>query len=75
MLKFTKGFIKNTNDKIATNYNIISDQQKMEEIKKRLHPDVTYNIDKNIDKKQEISDKNYKHNNIIGAMKNIDRKK
>ena len=71
MLRFTKGFIKNTNDKIATNYNIISDQQKIEEIKKRLHPDVTYDIEK----KKEINDKNYKYNNIIGAMKNIDRKK
>ena len=44
MLEFRKGFIKPNNTKIATPLNIKSDVEKIDEIKKRLHPNnMTYN--------------------------------
>ena len=43
MLNFTKGFIKKTDDKIVTNFKMKTDNDKIEDIKKRLHPDIKFN--------------------------------
>ena len=38
MLEWRKGFIKQNNTKLATPFKVKSDIEKIDEIKKRLHP-------------------------------------
>lgn len=38
MLSFSKGFKNNTSTRIATKYRVKSDVEKLDEIRKRLHP-------------------------------------
>lgn len=50
MLNFTKGFQKNITTKIVTKYSVKSDVEKLDEIRKRLHP-TNFNINNNSIKK------------------------
>ncbi len=50
MLNFTKGFQKNIATKIVTKYSVKSDVEKLDEIRKRLHP-TNFNINNNSIKK------------------------
>ena len=50
MLNFTKGFQKNIATKIVTKYSVKSDAEKLDEIRKRLHP-TNFNINNNSIKK------------------------
>lgn len=50
MLNFTKGFQKNIATKIVTKYSVKSDMEKLDEIRKRLHP-TNFNINNNSIKK------------------------
>ena len=38
MLKFTKGILPKQNSKIVTKYVVKTDIQKIEEVRKRMHP-------------------------------------
>ncbi len=62
MLRFSKGFDKTPSTKIATKYNVKSDVEKLDEIRKRLHP-TNFNTNNNSIKK--VNDmKNLKSNNF-----------
>lgn len=50
MLNFTKGFQKNIATKIVTKYSVKSDVEKLDEIRKRLHP-TNFNTNNNSIKK------------------------
>ena len=73
MLKFTKGFINDTNDKIATNYNKVNDVQKLDAIRKKLHPEV-YNTVEEKDKKNNVDIQVIDYQSRINAMKNINKR-
>ena len=71
MLKFTKGFINNTSDKIATSYNKVTELQKIEDIRKRLHPDIYKKVEEKEEQKIDAEIINYQSR--INAMKNINK--
>ena len=72
MLKFTKGFINNTDATIATDYKKINDVQKINEIRKKLHPDINFNVEKKEEDKI-IAPQVIDYQSRINAMKNINK--
>lgn len=56
MLEWKKGFIKPNNTKIVTPLKIKSDTEKIEEIKKRLHPNnFTFNSNNNVNHMDRVN--------------------
>lgn len=56
MLEFRKGFIKPNQTKLATPINIKSDVEKIDEIKKRLHPNnMTFNTNGGVNHMERIN--------------------
>ena len=54
MLRFNKGIVPNQKSKIVTKYVVKTDSQKLEEIRKRLHPtEVNTNVN-HIDRLKEL---------------------
>ena len=73
MLKFTKGFINNTSDKIATSYNKVTELQKIEDIRKKLHPEVYSNAEEK-DKENNVDIQVINYQSRINAMKNLNKR-
>ena len=56
MLEWKKGFIKPNNTKIVTPLNIKSDVEKIDEIKKRLHPNnFTFNSNNSVNHMDRVN--------------------
>lgn len=71
MLRFNKGFLKNTSTKIATNYSSISEADKIKEIKNRMYGNINIKQNNNLSNTNLIRENKDVYNERINALKNI----